>query len=168
MVSLLFLAVVIALLLSVHSLSFPSPDPDELVLQNLLMDKSIRGKTEIPFYVLVAPQSSGKSLFIDFIVGYPISFNAGRKAILCPIRLSLRNSQRTTDKKKKCTVAGVAVALSDVRQKVEEHMDSLYGKFSLNELFIEIHDDNVWDIDIMDLPGYPSEIDPLTKKCQEF
>jgi hypothetical protein len=127
-------------------------------LQSVMKDLQsprVRGEIQSPLLVLLASQSRGKSFAIDLMIGYPIGYSAIGRATLCPVRIVMRDS--TTSETGLPRIAVNSKLLDHMREVSEEserHMKSLNGKFSTQELLIEIEQPNMTNLIIIDTPGF--------------
>lgn len=137
--------------------------PALLALLQKLQASQLRDVLESPVMVLVAPQSSGKSLFIDHLAGYPVTYSDSRMATACPVRYSFRQSAV-----KRCFVGGREVPLTGVADAVRVHMQDLAGRISNVELLVVIEDPQVLPMEIVDQPGFPAKDAPHYAKTVEL
>ena len=80
----------------------------------------------VPLLAVLGTQSSGKTSFLESVVGWPVGFTARGTATRCPVRYILRDGP-----KKIYAVAGRDVSgRSDLRAAVAGHMKALGKTFT--------------------------------------
>lgn len=123
-------------------------------VQKLLQHPSIRGKMKPPVLVLAAAQSSGKSLFIDTILRFPVGYSRSGVGTRCPVLYMLRTGPRSS------SINGVPVPLNELSTAVGNHMKNLGERFSDEYLNVEITSEDIPDLDILDTIGLVNKDQP--------
>ena len=116
----------------------------------------MKEKIQIPVLVATGGQSSGKTSFIETLVGFPVGFTDRKTGNRCPSRYILRSGASH-----RWTVGGRSLnTRTAVREAVREHMKALEPHFSSEVLVIGIEEPDMIDLDIIDLVGTKDRGEP--------
>jgi len=142
-------------------------------IQNAMVVVGEQDFMSAPQLVVAGAQSSGKTTYIESLVGFRVGKTHRKTGTRCPVRYVLRcgeeslysvriSSERPSQA---CSIqpigdaggpagSGLLEQRELLRQAVEEKMDKHCGDgFKVDPIIVEITDPSVVDIDIVDLPG---------------
>ncbi|CAE7488185.1 unnamed protein product [Symbiodinium sp. CCMP2592] len=110
----------------------------------------------VPLLALLGVQSSGKTSFLESIVGWAVGFTARGTATRCPVRYILRDGPN-----RRYSVAGRSVSTrGELRDAVAAHMTALGKTFTSEALIVTIEEPGQITLDVTDLPGLKDSGDP--------
>lgn len=113
---------------------------------------------ECPSLVVTGTQSAGKTSFIETMVGFPVGYTARGTGTRCPVRYILRPSKTAKYKVDGGDVEGRNGLLEAVNRKMR--ILEKANKFEEAPIVVEIHEPDVMDMDVIDLPGLKTAEDP--------
>ena len=105
--------------------------------------------------LLISPQSSGKSMFLSILIGFPIAPSGVGATTMLPILYVLRDSDLMGSEY--CRANGNNIKLEEVFNYVKDLNDNQNGVPSNQQIEIEISRPGLVNLNILDLPGFPAK-----------
>ncbi len=105
--------------------------------------------------LLISPQSSGKSMFLSILIGFPIAPSGVGATTMFPILYVLRDSDLMGSEY--CRANGKDIKIEEIFNFVKDLNDKQGGVPSNQQIEIEISRPGLVNLNILDLPGFPGK-----------
>ena len=115
----------------------------------------------LPYFVTMGMQSSGKTLFIEWVLKLAVGFTCANIGTRCPVEYLLRHSNNS---EVRVMVDSKDIPVGDVPNTIKRHMEIIESKDKISKdvLQVCIESRDVPDFVFVDLPGFNVEREEST------